>query len=77
MLGVPTGLVLAVLVVPSIAYALARSLETSEEAAHGQAPWVRAWRSGLVVMSLILWHPVDTSRALWFSRNLPRQRGFE
>ncbi|MBB2955976.1 Bax inhibitor-1/YccA family membrane protein [Pseudoclavibacter helvolus] len=68
-LGVPVGLVLAVLVVPSIAYALARALERTEEVARDKAPSTRAWRSGLDIMGLIFWHPIDTSQALSRSRN--------
>lgn len=76
-LGIPVGLVLAVLMVPSIAYALARALQRIEESARNKAPSTRAWRSGLDIMGLILWHPIDTYQALSRSRNVLTQDGIE
>nr|WP_245349154.1 Bax inhibitor-1/YccA family protein [Brachybacterium fresconis] len=68
-LGAPLGLILAALIVPSLAYTLARTVEHTEAAANERAPAHHAWQAGLNVMALILWHIVETPRSLVLAHN--------
>lgn len=66
-LAIPVGLILALLVIPSIAYALARAIEHTDTKVGSQTSAHHAWRVGLSIMALILWHFIETPRMLWRS----------
>lgn len=70
-LGAPLGFILALIVAPSTAYALARAIERTEATAQERAPASRAWHAwhaGLNVMTLILWYFIETPRNLSYVR---------